>query len=977
MSYSNTMTPPSVVPQPSLYTGVKPSCPQTVQGPVSWGGVGVANHPIGVPHLSGHLDPAGQGPVFGGSSPFDGCVVDHDAVSRLKDQNFQLTRQKYELCTELRDTRQKLELSEQRNHELQNKVDQKSDIDPERYSQLLAIERKSSRAEDKGQRTTFLTKELLKSHTQAAQKIDELQNERDTLIASQEKLSETLKNIKSELKEVWEQSEQVQLKWSKAEQDVTELRAELKSVRHDKHILVGELDRAVDNASTAESKLAAASVKNHDLKTTVSELEAHKSELETAIRSHEHRIAYLNKEIERGDKELSAKHSANNQLTEELNSHQRNETRLQTELHNTKTSLEAANEQLTVSERTLKATQDELSKTKSEVLNLERQLTKVKGDKKYVSDTANQLQGKLKDKLEVVKDLQNRLDQAQKDVTSLREEVTLKTSQISYLRQELKASETKISGLEQRIQEQQSDVSHMHHIEAALEGSKHFYKELEQKNQKLTGELEVVQKRNEEIRTTNYETMVKLETTDKALKQEQLSHKQDVDSLKQEIEAQKGVIQTHLSSIKTHEKTIHELQDQLRSLRADLATAKSEDNLKELKQLRLDIELKEQKISTLQEQQKESQAQIDRLHKQVNEFNQQLAEAENTINNKSGLIIAQANVISDAKGQVLDLQGQLEEFHSLKESVRELRGGIQMAGNRMDDCSRRLQDLERKFQELVKFVDPIINNPNVAPLVTELKSDFKELGSEFSEIRTEHVKHSGILDSLESRTERFDSFGSRTEQFDSFGSRTEQFGSFGSRTEHLESSIKKSVTFKSEQRQQASIASDSSTLGGARASGPEGAVSQDELQRSLAADLGMDRGLKSENRLYLKDTGSDVTPIPLQNQGELGESRVAPRPIHTKAEDSAIGGSLPFVGRYGDGFSSSEDDYLRGRQQDLQPVSRDRDTVSPETQGLLDVNFAESASYSINLEDLSNRPPHREDDTFDGRSSSGDDELTL
>ncbi|WP_257294316.1 hypothetical protein [Endozoicomonas sp. YOMI1] len=632
----------------------------------------------------------------------------------------------------------------------------------------------------------------------------------------------------------------------------------------------------------------------------MSELEATNTELEATIETQERRITFLNKEIERDEKELSAANLVKKQLTEELGSHQRNEARLQTELSNTKTSLEAANEQMTSLERMLRETQNELEKTKKEALSLEQQLTKVKAEKNYVSDHVKELQTKLKDKLASIETLQTERGRAEQEIAALREEVDKNMDQVGFLGRELKESETNIKGLEQRIQQQVLQLSNMHRMETEFNSAKLVNKELEQKNQSLIGELETVKKQAEDNRALYNETMLEKGEADKTLKLEQLFYEKNVSAFKKTIQNQQELIQTHLSSIAAREEEIRNLQLQLRSLDVEWATAKTEGNKEEIEKLRLDVEVKEQKISTLQEQQRVSQTEIDTLREQVDQLKQKLAGSERESKLQAATINNQISIITKAETEIMKLQKQQDEIiNSVKANLLELRGGVQMTGKRMDDCSGRLQRCEKYIQELLRMVEPM-NIPNLAPLLNDIKSDLKGLGREFTTIRTEQGQNADRLASLESRTEL------------------------------LESS-KTSVTIKSEQKQPVSVESDSSSLGETRMSG-SGDVSQDDLQRGLATDLGLGGAANmGQDRLSKAAVDSGHASIQLQSQLAGDETIVSPRPTHLKDDSSLRGGPAPF-GRYGDGFSSSEDNYLRG-------------TASPDIQELLNESF-DSASLS-------------------------------
>ncbi len=894
MSYSNIMTTP---PAPSLYTGVPPSAPETGQGQVSWGGNRVSDHKADMPHLSGHQE--GRAPSFDGSPPFDGRVVDHvnpEAMFRLKDHNNELRKQKNELRMALRDTREKLKASEQRSHQLAKRAD----ITPDRYTELLATERRSSRWENSSQRMTDCTERLLDSHQMAGQTIEMLLAKNESLTELQGQMSDTLNSVNHELKGEREQSEQAQLKWSEAEQEVARLNTELQSAHADKQSLEGQLNRALDHASNAEGKMYAEAEKNLQLKSAMSELVTEKSGLSATIENMDRRVAFLNKEIERDGQALSATNLEKNQLKEELDSYRKNETRLQNELHNTKTSLEVANDQLTRSENLLSDTQNELSEIKKEALSLEQQLTRVQADKNHVSECARQLQTTLKEKLESIENLQTERARMGKEVDSLREEVGQSKGRVAHLEQELKASERNIKGLEQRIEQQVSELGTMHRMGTEFNTTKTLNTELQQKNQKLTGELETAHKQARDNRALYDATLLEKGKTDQALMKEQKSHKTDIENSQITIQSQQELIQTHLSSISAREKEIRDLNTQVRGLGAELATAKAEGNKEEIQRLRHDVAVKEQKIAILQEQQRVSQTQIDTLREQVDQLQQKLAESELECKKGVATINGHMSLMNKAEVEIRELREQLEGINSIKKSILELKGGVQMTGKRMDDFSGRLQSCEEKIQEFISKIEPIINIPNFAPLVNDIKSELKGLGKEFSTIRTEQVQNENRLASLESRTEL------------------------------LESTSKTSVTIKREER---SIESGYSSLVTSTPGFDD--LSQYEIQRGLAADLGGEGAAGSISQSRLNQAGGDsaYTSLQLQSQSTADGTMVQSRPTHLQDGSSLIGGLTP-IGRYGDGFSSSEDNYLRD--------------PSPDIQELLNENFdSESRSESI------------------------------
>ncbi|MBO9481551.1 SMC family ATPase [Salinisphaera sp. G21_0] len=883
MSYSNIMTPPPAVSQPSLYTGVPSSVPEKGQRQVSWGGSGVANYEAGTPHLSGHQY-AGAAPSFDGSPPFGGRVVDHanpEAMSRLKEHNNELMMQKNELRMALRDTEEKLKASEQRNRHLAKRAD----IPPDRYTELLAKERRASRWEDSSQRMTDCTERLLDSHQMARQTIVELLAEKTSLTELQEQTRDTLNTVNHELKGEREQSEQVQLKWSEAEQEVARLNNALQSAHADKQSLEGQLNRALDHASNAEEKMYAEAEKNLQLKTTMSELVTEKSELSATIENMDRRVAFLNKEIERDGQALSAINLKKNQLREELDSYRKNETRLQNELHNTKTSLEAANGQLTRSENLLSDTQKELSEVKKEALSLEQQLTRVQADKNHVSERARQLQTTLKEKLELIENLQTERARMGKEVDSLREEVGQSKARVAHLEQELKESEKNIKGLEQRIEQQVSELGTMHRMGTEFNNTKTLNTELQQKNQKLMGELETAHKQARDNRALYDAALLEKGKTDQALMKEQKSHKIDIENFQQTTQSQQELIQTHLSSISAREKEIRDLNTQVRGLSAELATAKAEGNKEEIQRLRQDVAVKEQKIAILQEQQRVSQTQIDTLREQVDQLQQKLAESELDCKKGAATINGHISIMNKAEVEIRELREQLEVINSIKKSILELKGGVQMTGKRMDDFSGRLQRCEEKIQEFIRNIEPIMNIPNFASMVNDIKSDLKGLGKEFSTIRTEQGQNENRLASLESRTEL------------------------------MESSSKTSVTIKREER---SIESGSSSLI-TSTSGFDG-VSQYEIQRGLAADLGVVEGAAvGQSSLNQAGVDSAYTSLQLQSQLTADGTMVSSRPTHMQDSSSLRGGLTP-MGRYGDGFSSSEDYSIRDPYPDIQEL---------------------------------------------------------
>ncbi|MGO0307578.1 SMC family ATPase [Endozoicomonas acroporae] len=920
MSYSNIMTPPPAVSQHGLYTGAPSSVPETGQRQVSWGGSGVANHEAGTPHLSGHQYAAGPAPSFDGSPPFDGRVVDHvnpEAMSRLKEHNNELRAQKNELRMALRNTGEKLKVSEHQRRELAKRAD----IPPDRYTELLATERRSSRWENASQRMTDCTERLLDSHQMAGQTIEELLAKNESLTELQGQMSDTLNSVNQELKGEREQSEQVQLKWSEAEQEVARLNTELQSAHADKQSLEGQLNRALDHASNAEGKMYAEAEKNLQLKSAMSELVTEKSGLSATIENMDRRVAFLNKEIERDGQALSAINLEKNQLKEELDSYRKNETRLQNELHKTKTSLEVANDQLTRSENLLSDTQNELSEIKKEALSLEQQLTRVQADKNHVSECARQLQTTLKEKLESIENLNTERARMGKEVDSLREEVGQSKGRAAHLEQEQKENEKIIKGLEQRIEQQVSELGTMHRMETEFNNTKTLNTELQQKNQKLTGELTTAHKQARDNRALYDATLLEKGKTDQALMKEQKSHKTDIENFQKTIQSQQELIQTHLSSISAREKEIRDLNTQVCGLGAELATAKAEGNKEEIQRLRHDVAVKEQEIAILQEHQRVSQTQIDTQREQIDQLQQKLAESELERKKGAATINSYISLMNKAEVELQEKREQQEGIDSIKKSILELKGGVQMTGKRMDDFSVRLQSCEGKIQEFISKIESIINIPNLGPMVNDIKSELEGLGKEFSTIRTEQGQNENRLACLESRTEL------------------------------LESTSKTSVTIKREER---SIESGSSSLVMSTPGFDD--VSQYEIQRGLAADLGVEGAAGSISQSRLNQAGGDsaYTSLQLQSQSTADGTMVQSRPTHLQDGSSLIGGLTP-IGRYGDGFSSSEDNYLRDPSPDIQELlseSFDSETRSESiyysTSTTRDMDTMESLTMPLN-----------------------------
>ncbi|WP_257263733.1 hypothetical protein [Endozoicomonas sp. ONNA2] len=764
----------------------------------------------------------------------------------------------------LRQTDEKLKASERQIRELS----QRADVRPERVSELLeaekkvlaakqeilAAQRKSLDYEDRNQKLVGHAEKLLHSNEKAAIKIKALQAENARLKQSHEFVGDTIDGIKNELKGMREKSETIKSEWSKAEQNAANLSAELASVHSEKHSLTSQLDRQVDRASTAESETAAERDKNLELQAAMSELQSQKSLSETHIEQQQRLIDSLNIEIDQRDKVLSTAMRDNKRLIEELDSHQKNQTLLQTELDKAKNSLADTNERMASSERVFVTTQNQLSKVDLEVITLKQQLKDATAEKNVASDLARQLQGTLNDKLEEAKSLQTELKQAKQDVAALQEVVDKKTDRIRLLEGELGKSELNINGLQQRIDQQVSQLDRMHQMEAELQETKLHSNKLEQSNQQLNEDLNTAHKQSKENRDLYDLAKGEKLKLEQSFKEVNSLRKKDAEQLKKSMQLQNSLMDEHVSSIKEKEQKIIDLESRVRNLGAELDTAKAEGNKEEIARLQLDVTAKNQEIATLQarlaesreqadtlqKQQTESQEQIDILQKQqresqteISSLHQKLTATEQNAKQELKTYERQLAAMGEAETTIVKLHTELLEIQS---KSSELRGSFQMTAKRLDACNSSLQSFEEKFKELISLVQPVLNMPNVAPLVNDLKIQVKELSSELSALKTEQGHNANKLDSLESRTVL------------------------------LERSSQTSVTDKREDGQ------------------------QDPEVASMS--------------LQSKASGAEV-----------------PRPAHL-VDDSSVRGGLAPSGRLGDGFSSSEDENLRGP--DSQHVSGGR-----------------------------------------------------
>ncbi|USE33858.1 hypothetical protein [Endozoicomonas sp. SCSIO W0465] len=670
MIHSNGMTLPPAMSQSSLSTGVQAGAPQPGQGSVSWAGSSVAHHEAGAPHLSGHHYSVGQGPSFG-SSPFQGCVVDHGALSMLKEHSHEQTREIHELRTALRDAGEQLQQSQQQSQQYASYAN-RADVTPERLSQLLTTEQLASMAEDRGQRLTHTAEKLIESHAKGEQAIVALRRERDELIALNKRQGEALKDIKSEFKEVSSRLELAQFEWNKAQGEADKLTTQLESMRTGNENLSTQLDHVMEHAVTAESKMKELGIEQLQLKKAM-------SELETTNKNQQRHIDWLNGEIQQGQKELSAVNSANSRLAEELDSHKRNGSRLHAELSRSAAGLKNMEAQLADSKRSLAAAQEELAKTQTQVHTLSSQLTNVDGEKNYESERAKQLKIKLET-------CQVTLNQAKQDVASLQAKVDLKEGEVDYLRNELKKNQDHIEHLSQHIQLQRSELSGMGRMQTDLEGVKIHNNALQQ-----------------------------------SLEQQQKSHQKEVDNFVQEIRSKEQSIRSHLSSIEGYEKTIGDLKNEISSLNGELNTAKSQGNPKEREYFRHNIEVKEQEIAKLQEQQIKAQMQTDSLSHQVKELHGKLAESQRESQKRVETLDRQTVAISEAKTEVLNLRSQLKGLSSIKQELLEIRREVDMNKQNINDCESNLQKLTDILDKLRHSeVDTLLKQ--ITQGVSEMKS---------------------------------------------------------------------------------------------------------------------------------------------------------------------------------------------------------------------------------------------------------------
>ena len=871
----NLTTPPPAVSGSGSFPGAASVPSQSGNARTPWGGGSVANHP-GTPHLAGHQN---QPPAFGGNSPFDGPIyIDPHAVSRMNSQGFELRNQVQQLRAENRDLAQTTHELSTRPNISQAKLGElreaaKMGIEMEQrasWSQGRAIA-----AEEATERLTQFMDPMSTALNEGAKDLTQAKQDNKALQDKNTRLESALQKVTTELGDA-------QLELATKLSEVDALTSQLTSERFGNQSLNEQLDTVTRQAHTAQSSVDKLRVAKHDLENQL-------TELKKTNEGQDRRITLLYKEVDSGKAALRAETSTRMELEGKLDSLQRSESRLQTKLTSSESYLLRSEQQLADSQSALSDTQEQLGRTQLEVRNLNEKLSQVREGRREKTEVAKLLQAKLEEKYQALESLEAKFVDSQASVASLNQKVSEKREEVISLRHELKQSRENVKVLESKIQQQRSELSGMHELRTELDTVNRERADLDQRNQKLNGELNKVHKRDEDTQ---------------ALYQDALSKNRNLDkSLKREIEAHKQ-----------HEETITSLRVEVRGLKSELATAKSEGNQEKLQQLEHEIASRDQEISHLRDMQSSSQAKIEQFEEQIGDLQIRLNDSERLSNERAVSLDRQERLMQEGEVRIEQLNAQAADFSGQLEIVQEgidrLSREQAMTKTILDEKRVDLERCNELAQELARELSA--PKPKVDQILQELMHQIS-------------VADAGLTEAVERA-----------------GRDKEDLEALRLDADSLKETVsRKSVSF--EDRDHVSIRSTTSSMSETKTSGLKHEPI-DVLQQRLSIDRGtmLERsgGTGTIGQDRLRETDSSVVYV----QRVVGEDvpRDHSRPLHLPT-----GHREAIPGRHEDGITSEDDFLPRPGRQDSFEMSRDRGAVSPaDTTDLLRYDLGEDDNAS-------------------------------